>query len=189
MNKFFHVSALTVLCAMGAISASHAQSVTCQNAKFDPAVLERYPDLQRNCLDVVKRGSEDYAVVTARLDRVNSNGSVVVRSKRADGSYGERRTLRPPDNMKVLAAGKPADIRDLALGQDLTAYVRVTAPAVMALIPADANTPLQTTPLEAEPEPTAAALPSTASMVPVLGLVGSALLLLGGILTAIRRRR
>jgi LPXTG-motif cell wall-anchored protein len=186
MKKLLHVSAASVLCAIGALSAGHTQSVTCQNAQFDPAVLAKYPDLQKNCLDVVKRGNEDFAVVTARLEKVNPSGSVVVRSKLADGSYGERRTLQPPDNMKIIAGGKPADIHDLAVGQDVTAYVRVTAPAVMALIPVDPATPLHTTSLE-EPE-RMAALPSTASMVPALGLVGSVFLLIGGLLTTIRRR-
>jgi len=185
MKKLLHVSAASVLCAIGAMSAGHAQSVTCQNAQYDPAVLARFPDLEKNCLDVVRRGSEDFAVVTARLEKVKTNGSVVVRSKRADGSYGERRTLQPPDNMKILIKGKPADIHDLAEGQDVTAYVRVTAPAVMALIPVDPATPLHTTTLEPE---RMAALPSTASMVPALGLIGSVFLLIGGLLTTIRRR-
>ena len=122
MNKLLPLSAASVLWAIVRSSASHAQSVTCQNAQFDDAVLARYPDLQKNCLDVVKRGDADYAVVTARLEKVNPNGSVVVRSKKADGSYGERRTLQPPDNLKIIAAGKPADIHDLAEGQDVTAY-------------------------------------------------------------------
>jgi hypothetical protein len=186
MNKLLHLSSASVLFAIAAMSASHAQSVTCQNAEFAPAVLAKYPDLQKNCLDIVRRGDEDYAVVMARLEKVNPSGSVVVRSKRADGSYGERRTLQPPDNMKIIAAGKPADIHDLAEGQDVTAYVRVTAPAVMALIPADPATPLHTTSLEPE---RMAALPSTASIVPMLGLIGSVFLLFGGILTAIRRRQ
>ena len=58
----------------------------------------------------------------------------------------------------------------------------------MALIPADPATPLHTTTLGPEPE-RMAALPSTASIVPMLGLIGSVFLFFGGILTAIRRRR
>ena len=192
MNVFLRISATTALCAFGAVTASHAQSVTCQNAQFDPAVLEKYPNLPKSCLEIVKRNGEDYAVVKAKLDRVNANGSVVVRVKQPDGSYGERRTLKSPPNLKVLVKGKPAELRDLATDQEISAYVKVAAP-VMALAPAEETTPLVLTPLaETQPvERTAAALPSTASPVPLIGAIGSAFLLLGAMLSAFRywRRR
>jgi hypothetical protein len=191
MNVLLRIAAVNVLCAIGAMTAGHAQSVTCQNAQYDPAVLAKYPNLPKSCLDVVMRDGEEYAVVKAKLDRVTSSGSVVIRPKMPDGSYAERRTVKTPSNLKVLIDGKPARVQDLAEDQELTAYVKVSEP-VMALAPADESTPLALTPLEEvepEQERMAATLPSTSSALPLLGLMGGAFLLLGGLLSAIRFRR
>jgi hypothetical protein len=188
MNMFLRISAITALCAIGPITASHAQSVTCQNAQYDPAVLAKYPNLPKSCLEIVKRDGEDYAVVKAKLDRVNAAGSAQVRVRQPDGSYGERRTLKAPTNLRVLVNGKPAQLRDLAPDQELTAYVKVAGPAAMALAPAEETTPLTLTPLEDEQpvERTSAALPSTASALPLLGAIGGVFLLLGAMLSTIR---
>lgn len=186
MKMLLRLSAVSVLCTLGAISA-HAQTVTCQNAQYDPEVVARYPNVAERCLDIVTRDGEQYAVVKGRLERVNTNGSIVVRMKQPDGSYSDRRTIKTDGNLKVLINGKPSRIQDLALDQELTAYVKVGAP-VMALAPADESTPLTPTPLGYPEQRMAAALPSTASPLPLLGLVGGALLLFGGLLSAIRYR-
>jgi len=190
MNTFLRISAAIAVCTTGAMTASHAQSVTCQNAQYDPAVLAKYPNLPKSCLEIVKRDGEDYAVVKARLDRVTAGGSAQVRVKQPDGSYAQRQTLKNPPNLRVLVNGKPAQLRDLAPDQELTAYVKVAGPA-MALAPAEETTPLTLTPLEDEQpvERTAAALPSTASALPLLGAIGGVFLLLGAMLSTMRYRR
>lgn len=191
MRTSLRIAAGAALCAFGAISASHAQTVTCQNAKFDPEVLEKYPNLPNSCLDIITRDGEHFAVVKAQLDRVSGN-SVVVRVRQPDGSFAQRTTLRTSPDLRVLVDGKPTRVSDLATGQQLTAYVKVREPMV-ALAPADDATPLTTTPLAAEPqqpEPrqqVAAALPETASALPFLGLAGGTFLFLGGLLSALRR--
>ena len=78
MSTFLRVTVAGVVCAFGAITSGHAQTVTCQNAKFSPEVLAKYPNVQKNCLDVVSRGGEHFAVVKAQLERANPT-SVVVR--------------------------------------------------------------------------------------------------------------
>jgi hypothetical protein len=184
MMKLTSVFAAGVLCTIGAIT-SHAQTLTCANAQYDPALLQKYPNLPKSCLDIVSRDGEDYAVVKAQLDKVMSNNSVYVRTKQPDGTYGERHKLRIEADQRVLVEGKPTRISDLATGQELTAYVKVREPA-MALEPVG-TAHVYSTPLE-EPEQMAA-LPSTGSLVPLLGILGSISLLFGGLLTAIRYRR
>jgi hypothetical protein len=187
MTKLTSVFAAGVLCAFGSI-ASHAQGVTCDNAQYDPELLQKYPNLPKDCLDIVNRNGENYAVVKAKLDKVLSDNSIQIRVKRSDGSYEPRRTLRTVGGQKILVQGQATRLSDVATGQELTAYVKVTEP-VMALEPEAPTTPLVTSPVEPEPERMAAALPSTGSLVPLLGLLGSVSLLFGGLLTAVRYRR
>jgi hypothetical protein len=187
MNRFLRASAISVMCTIGAIAVSQAQTVTCQNAQYDPDVLARFPNIAKACSDIISKNGEDYAVVTARLDRVDPSGRVQVRVKQPDGSYSKRLSIRPRPDLKVLVDGKPARVQDLAANQEITAYVKVRAPE-MALAPADPQERYVFIPIE-EPEQQLAALPETASFLPLFGLLGGISLLLGGWLTAIRHRR
>lgn len=187
MNRFLRASAMSVLCTMGALAVSQAQAVTCENAQYDADVLARFPNIAKACSDIISKNGEDYAVVTARLDRVDPSGRVQVRVKQPDGSYSKQISIRPRPDLKVLVDGKPARVKDLAANQEITAYVKVRAPE-MALAPADTGETFAFIPIEA-PQQQMAALPATASILPLFGLLGGMSLLLGGWLTAIRHRR
>ena len=187
MNRFLRASAMSVLCTIGAIAVSQAQTVTCQNAQYDPDVLARFPNIAKACSDIVSKNGEDYARVTARLDRVDPSGRVQLRVKQPDGSYSKQLSIRPKPDLKVLVDGKPARVQDLAANQVINAYVKVRAPE-MALPPADAGQTFVFLPIE-EPEQQMASLPSTAGFLPLIGLLGGVSLLLGGWLSAIRYSR
>jgi hypothetical protein len=187
MNMFLRVSAVSAFCTLGAIGVSQAQSLTCENAQYDPELLAKYPNLPKSCLDIVTKEGAPYAVVKAKLDKISGN-TVRVRVKQPDGTYASRKTVRTDPDLRVKVNGKPARVRDLASDQEVTAYIKVREP-VMALAPADENEPLVTSPIEDEPEQMAATLPATSSFLPLLGLFGGASLMLGGLLSVIRRRR
>jgi len=187
MNRFLRASAMSVICTIGAIAVSQAQAATCENAQYDPDVLARFPNIAKACSDIISKNGEDYAVVTARLDRVDPSGRVQVRVKQSDGSYSKRISIRPRPDLKVLVDGKPARVQDLAANQEITAYVKVREPEI-ALAPADAAETFVFIPIE-EPQQQLAALPETASFLPLFGLLGGISLLLGGWLTAMRHRR
>jgi hypothetical protein len=186
MTRLTTVLAAGVLCTLGTLT-SHAQTVTCANAQYDPALLQRRPGLPKACLDIVNRDGQDYAVVKAKLDKVLSDNSVQIRVKLPDGSYAPRQTLKVQKGQRVLVQGQPTRVSDVATGQEVTAYVKVAAP-VMALEPVETD-PLVTTQIDEEPQRMAAALPATGSLVPLLGLLGTVSLLFGGVLTAVRYRR
>jgi hypothetical protein len=176
-----------VICTIGAIAVSQAQTATCQNAQYNPDVLAKFPNIQKACSEVISKDGQDYAVVKARLDRVDPSGRVHVRVKQPDGSYSKQISIRPRSDLRVQVDGKPARVSDLATGQEITAYVKVREPAI-ALAPADASEPLVSLPIE-EPQEQLAALPATASILPLFGLLGWVLLLLGGWLSVMRHRR
>jgi hypothetical protein len=187
MNRFLRVSAMSALCALGAIAISQAQAATCENAQYDPEVLAKFPNIAKACSSIISKNGEDYAVVTARLDRVDPSGRVQVRVKQADGNYSKRLSIRPRSDLKVLVDGKPARVQDLAANQEITAYVKVREPE-MALAPADPAETFVFIPIE-EPQQQMASLPSTAGFLPLFGMLGGMSLLLGGWLSAMRHRR
>ena len=188
MNRFLRASAMSAICAIGVIAFSQAQAVTCENAQYNPDVLARFPNIAKACSDIISKDGQDYAVVTARLDRVDPSGRVQVRVKQPDGSYSKQISIRPRPDLKVLVDGKPARVQDLAANQVINAYVKVRAPE-MALAPADPQERYVFVPIENPQEQLAAALPATAGFLPLFGLLGGMSLLLGGWLTAIRHRR
>jgi hypothetical protein len=173
---------------MGAIAISPAQAATCQNAQYDPDVLAKFPNIAKACSEIISKDGEDYAVVTARLDRVDPSGRVQVRVKQPDGTYSKNISIRPRPDLKVLVDGKPARVQDLAANQEITAYVKVREPQ-MALAPADPQERYVFIPIEEPQAQLAAALPATAGILPLLGLLGGVSLLLAGWLSAVRHRR
>jgi hypothetical protein len=177
---------VSIFCTVGAIAVSQAQTVTCQNAQYDSEVLSRFPNIAKACSGIVSKNGEDYAVVTARLDRVDPSGRVAVRVKQPDGGFSKQISIRPRPDLQVKVDGKPARVRDLATGQEINAYIKVRAPE-MALPPAEPSEQLVFVPIE-EPQQHLASLPSTAGFLPLLGLFGSLALLLGGLLSVVRSR-
>jgi hypothetical protein len=167
--------------------SAHAQGVTCQTAKFSDTVQQRLPEVRDFCHDVVTRDGENYAVIKAGLVRSNRDG-LTVRIKKPDGTMSDKRYFRVKPDFRVLINGKPTRLDRVALGQELTAYVKVTEP-VIALEPASPSEHLTPPALEDAP-PTQGAeattpppeMPRTASFLPLLGLGGVALVLLGTLL-------
>lgn len=180
-----------VLCAavlgLSAFPSVNAQQSKCQSVQFSDSVLLRFPRAREACLDVITRNGEEYAVFKADLLRVSSQ-SARMRAKLPDGSRAPAQTIRLDPKRRVLVDGKPVRPDQLAVGQVITAYVKVTEP-VIALAPADASEPLITQPIEdADSARVASAqMPTTAGPLPLIGVGGLLLLAIGGALGLLRR--
>ena len=183
------VAASAVL-AITAIPAANAAPEDCQTAQFGAEVLAKFPRIAEVCLDVINKDGQDYAVVKADLVRTRP-GAVTIRPKLPDGTRADSMIVSTAPGRRVLVDGQEVRVEDLAVGQELTAYVKVTTPEI-ALAPATPTAPIETSPLEeAAPETTTAAetpaMPTTASPFPAIGLAGFGLLLIGTLLTFVRR--
>jgi LPXTG-motif cell wall-anchored protein len=163
-------------CAAGTASA---QSSDCQTANFAPEVTQRFPRVREVCRQIVMRDNTEYAEIKAQVARVRSDG-VDVRFQMPDGRKSDRRYIKTRPEFRVLIEGRPTRVRDLNVGTELTAYVKVHEPVVQLAQPA--TDPPESAPLESmEPETDtrlAENMPATGSMVPSIALVG--LLLVGG---------
>jgi hypothetical protein len=187
---------ITIGCAIGvlgtvaAVTDVQAQKMSCQTATFSEEVLTRFPRAREGCLEITERNGEPYALYKAEVTRVRSDG-VDVRFKLPEGGKSDRRYIKTRPEFRVLIDGRATRVRDLAVGQELTAYVKVREPVVALAQPADEPV-AEPVPLEAV-EPAvetrvAEAMPQTASALPLFALLGSGLVLLAGGIRRLRRR-
>ena len=169
-------------------SPALAQGLTCDDIEFNSNVTDQFPDVARACQEVVERDGKLYAKVVADVVRV-AGRTVTLDIKTRDGS-SIRQSFRPAAEFRVLLGGTRTRVRDLVRGQEIRMYLPNDRWEVAQI--EEIDVPVITTPLVApEPEPdedVAAALPSTASPLPLVGLGAMVFLVLGAGLTSTRRR-
>jgi hypothetical protein len=185
-------------CAIGALSGfsalayGQAEPVNCETAKFTEDVLERFPRIHDACHDIIQKPDGPYAIIKADITRVRKDG-MDVRFVLRDGEKSEVRQLDTQPDFRVQVQGQPYEVKDLAVGQHLTAYVKVSAPVVALEQPPNERSappmPLQgNAPPPPAPTHVASAMPKTASPIPTFTLIGIALICVAGGLRRIRRR-
>lgn len=176
-----------VLCV---VPCAFAQNPECNDVQFSQRVLDKFPRVREACLDVITRDGQPYAVFKADLVKTSSDG-VKVKIKLPDGTHSETRFIKTSPDLRVLAEGEKVRIQDLAVGQELTTYIKVSEPMI-ALAPETESEPVAFSPLEPmdtrmAAADTAAEMPETASSMPAIGASGLALMALGSFLIILGR--
>lgn len=183
-------SLVSIAVLLAAAQTTQAQQADCQTVQFSNEVTQKFPRVREACLDVIERQGQLMAVFKADLLRVQGN-KVRIRPKLPGGEQAEAQTVQVPSERRVLVDGKKYRVDELSLGQELTIYARVDEP-LAALAPAEASEPVNFVPIEVEPMRVAAAepeMPTTASRLPALGILGALLAGLGVALEFMRRVR
>jgi LPXTG-motif cell wall-anchored protein len=180
-----------VLAMLPAVAGAQ-QPAVCERVEFSADVLARFPNIRKACLDVISKDGQEYAVVKADLVRATAR-RMTIRVKLPDGTHAEPRAINVKPGFRLNVNGRSTPVEEIAVGQEITAYVNVTDPGI-ALAPAEASDPVEFTPVPATPEPEAVAaapaeMPKTATQLPLLGVFGVALLALGAGFALLRRRR
>ena len=111
------------------------QPAVCQRVEFSQEVLARFPNIRKACLDVINKDGQEYAVVKADLVRATSR-RMTVRVKLPDGTHSDPIGINIKGNARVNVNGQPTRIEDIAIGQELSAYINVTDPGI-ALAPVE----------------------------------------------------
>lgn len=186
--------AIGVLGGFSTLAYGQAEPANCETAKFAEDVMLRFPRIHDACYDIIQKPDGPYAVIKAKVTRVRKDG-IDVRFQLRDGEQSEVRSLGTSPDFRVEVEGQSLEVKDLAVGQRLTAYIKVSEPQVALEQPPNAPAappmPLQAnTPPPPPPEPThvASAMPKTASPIPTFTLIGIALTCLASGLRRIRRR-
>lgn len=184
MKKLILLPTIFLLFGMGfAVSAA---AYTCADLTWTAERLAKNSNIADVCLEVVERNGENYAKLRAKIVRQGVN-STVVQYQRPDGSWSASERVFPA-GFEALIGGTEVKIADLAPRQELNVYIRgegnfsVPAPAAEPVAVAVAPPP----PPEPEPEPVA--LPTTATQLPLLALLGGLLVLMGGLVSVVRTR-
>ena len=189
MRRSTYLSIIGATVLLGGASLP-ALAADCATAQFSDEVLARFPNIRLVCSEIIEKDGQQYAVVKGDLVRTGTN-AVYMKFKLADGTKSDTRKIETKPEFRVKVDGKPVSVRNLAVGQELTAYVKVSDP-VIALEPYD-PAPLETTPLESATPVMASNetgdMPHTASALPGLGTLGAFLLAFAGMLTFFRLRR
>ena len=186
--KPVHRYQLVVCAALFAMPGAYAQNAACSKVEFSDAVLQRFPRARDACLDVIEHEGQQYAVFKADVVRTEPN-KLSLKFKLPDGTYAATRTIKADPARRIDIEGKPTRVQDVAVGQELTAYVSVSKPEI-ALAPVSITEVFYMQPLEGETtlaEANTATMPETASPVPGYGLAGVLLLVIAGALSALRR--
>ncbi len=123
------------------------QQKPCPTAVFSKDVLARFPEARKACLYLSVLNGEPFAVYRAEVAKVHDDG-VEIRFKLPDGSKSDPHYIRTDPELRVQVEGQPVEVKDLALGQDLMAYVKVREP-VMELQQPKGDAPAKPVPLPA----------------------------------------
>jgi hypothetical protein len=187
-----YLSLGSLVLALVPAAALAQQPAACERVQFSEEVLARFPNIRQACLDVINKDGQDYVVVKADLVRATSR-RMTVRIKRPDGSYSDPIGIDIKPNRKINVDGRMLGIQDVAVGQELTTYVRVTDPGIALASDAEVVefTPVPATP-EPEPAPAAQAtaapeMPTTATWLPLAGILGLGLIAFGAGIAVLRR--
>ena len=186
--------AATMLLALVLSQSSFAQGTSCADIVFGQAITSQFPNVQSACLDVIQREGKPYAHFQARVVGVRGN-EMRVEFKRPDGTYGRTVAFDAPASARARIAGRDYRYTDLSRGQEVDVYLPADRWEIVVQEDPTANFAAPATVIAAAPirEPTpvvaAASLPTTASWLPLLGLLGLVSLALGAIMVVLRIRQ
>jgi hypothetical protein len=193
MKRNALVLSLMGLAALGFTASATAQDITCDDIVWGAEILADNPNIGDACLDVVDKNGTTTAMFTARVVRQSVN-STIIQWKLPDGTWSASQRRYPGSNSTAEISGEIVPIADLEPRQEVNVYLPLGGywtlpPEEPAVTEAAAPPPPPPPPApEPEPEPAPVALPTTATQVPGLALLGGLLLLLGGAVSFVRTR-
>ena len=162
----------------------------CGDIVFSEAITSQFPNVRNACLGVVTRDGRQFAHFQARIRSVRGN-QVEAEFKQPDGTWGRPVAFSPESDARARVAGRSYRYRDLSRGQELDVYLPPDRWAIAVQTDEAAFETARAITFTALTEPSAqvAALPSTASPLPLLALIGALLAAFGaGVVAPLRRR-
>jgi len=182
MKSKWITSLMALVIAMAFSLTAQAQSPTCADVVWNQAALDRIPQVENHCQEVVNRNGSWYARIHAKVVRQNP-ASTTVQFQNPDGTWSKTERVHSPVDFTAQIAGKDVKISDLNPGQEVNVYLRdqgnfTVRNVASTSAPAPAPAPAPAAAPAPKPEPKPAMLPKTAGQANWLALMGTLLVLL-----------
>jgi hypothetical protein len=184
-------AAILVACVSMSAQAKTDRSFTavadnCDSVTWSERALSTYPTIASACQGVEERNGKRYVKFSGTVKSNEEQGQRLVVNFKDGGEV----TLTPPADTNLYVAGKKTPIADLARGDKLNFYIAEDRLAAQFPETETASARFVIVPIVIhEPAQQLASLPHTAGPLPLLVLMGSFSLGLGGLVSLYRRRR
>lgn len=165
-----------------AAKAVESTTVSCADLNWSAEVLAANPDIADLCQTVFEKDGKLYAKTQIEVVRVRDN-TLTFRPIRTDGSLADSRSVTVDDSFRANIAGREYTVDQLRRTQKLNVYLPEDR---FALAVEDSDGLDETDTMHVIEEATE--MPTTASPLYLIGLVGAALLAVGGFMTRTRKR-
>lgn len=169
------------------LPASAQTDLTCDDISFGPELTSRYASIADGCWDVVELDGERYAKMKVEILNTRGNNGTF-RFKHQDGSYGPTESVTVDADWRANIGGRSYMMRQLTAGQELNIYVPGDRWEAHVAKDMSGYITVYYAVAMVEPSGSGAALPTTASPLPLIGLLGAGSLI-AAFLMRVRRRR
>ena len=162
-----------------------AVSDNCDTVTWSERALATYPTIASACQGVEERNGKRYVKFQGKVKSSQDKGQRLVVNFKDGGEV----TLTPPADTNLYVGGKKTPIADLARGDQLNFYIAEDRLAAQFPETETASTRYVIVPIVVHDQQQLASLPHTAGPLPLLALLGTFSLSLGGLVSLYRRRR
>ena len=121
MRRNIAATTAAVLAVLIAAPGS-AQDVACADVEFDADITAKYPEVQEACLNVVEDGGVRYVHLRAKVLN-NWITSMTIRYEHADGTWGQPKTVTPPEGFTAIVNGRPLSVDEIEEGTVMNVFV------------------------------------------------------------------
>lgn len=162
----------------------------CSDIVWQADVLQRYPDIDDACQEVVEYDGREYVRFVGTVQS-SSTESMTMQFEGTDQEI----TLTTPDDLSLFVDGRPTRARRLQRGQELTFHVPADQFVAHFFEPGSETEFVVVRIVQAPAAQQVAAatpgrtLPQTASILPSIGLLGALLMLVGAVMLRMVPRR
>ena len=188
------ITTLSTACLIACASAASAQSSVdrsfsavsnnCDSITWSEKAVATYPTIASACQGVEERNGKRYVKFSGTVKSNKEQGQRLVVNFKDGGEV----TLTPPPETNLYVNGKKTPVADLARGDELRFYIAEDRLAAQFPETETTSARFVIVPIVVR-EQQLAALPHTAGTLPLLALMGTFSLSLGGLLSLYRRRR
>jgi hypothetical protein len=169
--------------------AANSLADECSDVQFGGDLESRYPKINEACLGILDYRGEKYVRLSGKVVSANSR-VIALRWKRPDETYIKDifRTKSLDPDFRINIEGKDVRPSKLRRGQEINTYVMLGGEIATLMSDSDDLGTVTLSAMAVDFDRAPAEMPTTASILPTLGLFGVLSLGIGGLIRIFRKR-